>query len=351
MTQLVRIFLSGPGDILHFKKVVARVVSELNREWGEFTGVILDTITFETEIHGGAGSDAQSVINEQLPRHEVFLGLMWGRFGTPTPRAGSGTEEEFDRAYARFKRDGQPDIRFYFCGKAPENIYAVDPAQMTKIREFRSKLGSAGVLYTDFADLDDFESRVRFDLTRLLQAGSRPPAQPEVVFPESLRGRFTTTMKKAAEDTREAAKILLVHHQHMERIRTAPMPDDHYLQEVTLLTRETDESAAAIRTRCIPMMVMASAMSATASHYPSSDMPPEFLKLFEVCDRSVASFAAFEKTLGVAQPVFEGLVTEVDPEFRDATAALAASFVRLRSSLQLCIEMNQRVRGSVGPSR
>lgn len=53
---------------------------------------------FETDIMPGFGSDPQAVINEQInDDFDIFVGLLKGKFGTPTPRAGSGTEEEFRR--------------------------------------------------------------------------------------------------------------------------------------------------------------------------------------------------------------------------------------------------------------
>ncbi|PYL26201.1 MAG: hypothetical protein DMF37_02915 [Verrucomicrobia bacterium] len=44
------------------------------------------------------GADAQDVINHQLAEYDIFLGIMSCRFGSPTKRAHSGTEEEFNRA-------------------------------------------------------------------------------------------------------------------------------------------------------------------------------------------------------------------------------------------------------------
>ena len=42
------------------------------------------------------GSDPQQIINSQVSdEYDIFIGILWTRFGTPTERAGSGTEEEF----------------------------------------------------------------------------------------------------------------------------------------------------------------------------------------------------------------------------------------------------------------
>lgn len=95
---------------------------------------------------------------------------MWYRFGTPTGRAGSGTEEEFLRALARYRQaSGLIDILFYFKD-APISPSKVGPAQLAKVQEFKASLQAAGLLSWDFADVDQFEKLVGLHLTRHVQA-------------------------------------------------------------------------------------------------------------------------------------------------------------------------------------
>jgi hypothetical protein len=84
------------------------------------------------------------VVNRQLPipEYDIFIGIIWRRFGAPTKRAGSGTEEEFRIAYESWKRNREPrEILFYFC-QAP-----VSP-QMTveevSVRGPRGKTAAGG---------------------------------------------------------------------------------------------------------------------------------------------------------------------------------------------------------------
>ena len=63
-----------------------------------------ELVMWETDTFPSIGKDAQSIINEQIgDDYDIFVGLMWTRFGTPTPRAGSGTEEEFNLALEKLK--------------------------------------------------------------------------------------------------------------------------------------------------------------------------------------------------------------------------------------------------------
>ena len=59
----------------------------------------LEAVRWESHCNPGVGSNVQSVINEQIGPTDIYVGIMWKRFGTPTGRAGSGTEEEFKAAY------------------------------------------------------------------------------------------------------------------------------------------------------------------------------------------------------------------------------------------------------------
>ncbi|WP_462074860.1 hypothetical protein [Nitrospira sp. CMX1] len=55
------------------------------------------------------------MINDQIGEYDIFIGIMWRRFGTPTGVAGSGTEGEFRIAYKRWQENPQIALMFYFC--------------------------------------------------------------------------------------------------------------------------------------------------------------------------------------------------------------------------------------------
>jgi len=129
---------------------------------------------WETHAYPGVGSYPQDVINEQIgDDYDIFIGIMWERFGTPTRRAQSGTEEEFDRVYKRFEEDPkQIRIMIYFKdSRITDRKSKSDP--LMKIKEFREKLGEKGVLWWSFSDLDNFAGLIRLHLSRQLQGWQR----------------------------------------------------------------------------------------------------------------------------------------------------------------------------------
>ena len=173
------VLLACPSDVQGEAGLVRAAVDEVNRGVGALQGVRLEVVDWQTHASPGIGSDVQDVINRQLPDCDVFLGVMWARFGTPTPRAGSGTEEEFDRALTRYQsKPSGVKILFYFKEK-PLAPNAIEPAQLQKVIAFRERLQKEGVLYGTFESDVEFERRLRQDLGQQLK-GSRRQAESQV---------------------------------------------------------------------------------------------------------------------------------------------------------------------------
>ncbi len=95
----IRIFLASPGDVRAEREQLAKVVQkELNTTLSVLApekGIVVELVRWETHVHPGLGRDAQDVVSQQIGEYDIFLGIMWRRFGTKTKVAASGTEEEF----------------------------------------------------------------------------------------------------------------------------------------------------------------------------------------------------------------------------------------------------------------
>lgn len=112
----IKIFLASPSDVKTERRHVQKVIEEINRTITSAQGVVLEIICSENAFPG-YGKDGQAILNDQIgdmQEYELFIGIMWNRLGTPTPRARSGTVEEFERAVKTLKDKGKPHICFYF---------------------------------------------------------------------------------------------------------------------------------------------------------------------------------------------------------------------------------------------
>ena len=103
--RIFEVFIASPVDGEPEREALETVVSEFNLTWSDTHRANLELVKWETHSRPAVGRDAQDVIDGQVSsNYDIFLGIMWGRFGTATARAGSGTEEEFQIAYDRLKK-------------------------------------------------------------------------------------------------------------------------------------------------------------------------------------------------------------------------------------------------------
>ena len=117
------VFLASPGDVPTERRYVEDVVAELNRTVANDQGVLLQVMRWDNDAFPGYGLDAQALINGRIAAMEqyaLFIGIIWNRLGTPTPRAESGTVEEFERGTLHIAmsmyRESRTQPRGYRCG-------------------------------------------------------------------------------------------------------------------------------------------------------------------------------------------------------------------------------------------
>lgn len=169
-TAVFQVFVASPSDVADERRLLEGVISELNKIWSRSLDITFELLKWETDVHPSFSTDPQAAINEQIGlKYDVFIGIFWGRIGTPTPRGASGTMEEFDRAYSRFiSNKTSPEIMIYFkdAGISPSKT---DTEQLQKVNEFRKSLAVKGGLYSMFEDQVGFESSLRSHLSALAQ--------------------------------------------------------------------------------------------------------------------------------------------------------------------------------------
>ncbi len=171
---ILKIFVSSPVDVSEERKVLESVVRELNKTWSESFGIVLDLIRWETDAYPGFGEYPQAVVSKQICEdYDIFVGIMWKHFGTPTDKARSGTEEEFQDAFKKFKQNERKiRIMFYFCQK-PIPPKDINTEQLKLINDFKAILGEKGGYYWDYTDVKDFEGFLRSHLSYQIQTYSK----------------------------------------------------------------------------------------------------------------------------------------------------------------------------------
>ena len=163
------ILLASPSDLSQERDAVEEVIKELNITYGPKNNVVIELLRWETHSAPGISkSNPQDLISKDFGnQYDIFIGLLWKNFGTPTDTAGSGTEQEFKEALTRFEQDGEAmQILFYFK-TSPVSPEQIDPEQLAKILEFKNSMDK-GVLFWEFDSLENFKSYLRMHIpTRL----------------------------------------------------------------------------------------------------------------------------------------------------------------------------------------
>ncbi|MCA1629994.1 MAG: DUF4062 domain-containing protein [Acidobacteria bacterium] len=167
---ILRVFVASPSDLEEERNTLEDVIRELNITWSKTLGIRSELVRWETHTFPTIAVDAQAAINQQIADdYDIFIGLMWARFGTRTGRVGSGTAEEFYRAYDLYRENpARMRIMFYFKD-APLSPSNLDPEQLAAIRNFQHDLGEKGTYYWTYSNRDDFAQLVRMHLGRQVQ--------------------------------------------------------------------------------------------------------------------------------------------------------------------------------------
>jgi hypothetical protein len=103
----------------------------------------------------------QAQINKDVDICDLFIGILWQRWGEPPSVDGiytSGFEEEFDRAIKRRGKDGKLELWIYF--KEIDQSHSADPGpQLVKVLKFKNDLmAKKELLYREFHSSDEWNN-------------------------------------------------------------------------------------------------------------------------------------------------------------------------------------------------
>jgi HEAT repeat protein len=122
----------------------------------------------------------QEIINQQLDTCDLFIGLLWRKWGTDTGEYSSGFEEEFERARKRRQDNGSPEI--WLCFRRVEPDLIKDPGEgLKKVLAFRKlQEERKEFLFIDFEDAEDWRKKInRWLLQYILERTNQSQKQAE----------------------------------------------------------------------------------------------------------------------------------------------------------------------------
>ena len=148
------LLISCPGDVNEFIDVIRDCIDNFNRVLGSVNNMEVVAKHWSTDSYPQSGGKPQELLNQQFVREcDAAVALFWTKFGTPTDKYGSGTEEEIEEMLASNKQ-----VFMYFLDK-PINPSSVDMDQYKKVGEFKTKYKDRGIY---FIVKDEQELRQQF---------------------------------------------------------------------------------------------------------------------------------------------------------------------------------------------
>ena len=147
------LLVSCPGDVGSELPLIDKAVEEFNRLYSDALGIIVQTKHWSKSSYPQSGDRPQALLNEQFVKDcDAAVALFWTRFGTPTDKYGSGTEEEIE-----IMLDAGKQVFMYFSDKpiAPSEH---NPTEYARVKEFQEK-HKGDVLYGTYASDEEFYTK------------------------------------------------------------------------------------------------------------------------------------------------------------------------------------------------
>ena len=154
---VLNIFIASPGDVNPERIMLKDKIESINR--------IVRNIGWHIDLYGGEDTlpgtgRPQELINEDVDRCNLFIGILWKRWGQSTGVFSSGFEEEFDRATKRYLKTKTPEIWLFFKKVHSEELSDAGP-QLARVLEFRERHEvSKQVFFKEFSTTEDYGNQI-----------------------------------------------------------------------------------------------------------------------------------------------------------------------------------------------
>ena len=154
------LLISCPGDVKREVEIIKEVVNKFNSEFSKTLGIMIQERYWEKDSYPASGDKPQAILNKQFVDDcDAAVAIFWTRFGTPTDKYGSGTEEEIEKMIAANKQ-----VFMYFSDVAISTS-ETNREQYEKIQEFKKKYKDKG-LYWEYKTIEEFKDLFYAHLTK-----------------------------------------------------------------------------------------------------------------------------------------------------------------------------------------
>ena len=161
------IFISSPSDVIEERVLVDDVFKDINHIWSDTFNISFRSKKWEDDVFSRiSNKNPNEIILEEIGDCDIYLGIMWKRFGTSNGDYDSGTEQEFRFVLNNFKKYNKPLIKFYFCKKRiePDDL---DIEQLKLVKNFEKELKNLGIV-KNYESSEEFKYILFKELSKYL---------------------------------------------------------------------------------------------------------------------------------------------------------------------------------------
>lgn len=146
------LLISCPGDVEDAVKIIDDVVETFNQKYNTTLSLGIRTRYWKKSSYPQSGGKPQELLNKQFIEDcDLAVAIFKTRFGTPTDKYGSGSEEEIE-----IMLNAGRQVFLYF-DDSPVSPSDIDAEQYQKVKDFKKKYRTRGI-YFSYKSLDEFRN-------------------------------------------------------------------------------------------------------------------------------------------------------------------------------------------------
>ena len=218
----ILVFLAYISDVETEVNAAKDVVESINHRL-EQLGIVLDLRTWR-DVPGEFGNPQEQINRTLAETCNVFIGLLWKKWGTSTGQSDCGFREEFDIAEKRYNESGEPTILLYAKTVDEQHLSDQEKIEYTKVKEFKEEIinSNKGFLI-EFNSLDCWRKFIEDRLTKyvITKHLSTPKAftESQSLHAVSSEGTYEVIEKvKTPKEIQLLINDLVAHKPNIEKI-------------------------------------------------------------------------------------------------------------------------------------
>lgn len=159
--RMYDMLISCPGDVEYAVDIAKEVIDEFNQQFQDTLGIGIRYRYWKNSAYAQSGAKPQQLLNKQFVEQcDLAIAIFKNRFGTPTDKYGSGTEEEIE---IMLQADRQV---FMYFDESPVSTTNIELQQLKKVRDFKRKHSADRGVCCSFNSPEEFRRVLNAHITR-----------------------------------------------------------------------------------------------------------------------------------------------------------------------------------------